>query len=134
MNIILRCVSDDWKIEQRLAKLLLVTKLMTAATAKPIHKLGYQLSSSFAWDPWETGGRASANDAGFRTVKILYPNNAVDIGSFSHTLNHVREKMETSILEQFFKAWISLCVHSPRGRITFKKQTRQRSKNHCPNR
>lgn len=51
MNIILRFVSDDWKIEQRLVKLLLVTKSMTgeelAQQLLSIHKSGYQLGSSF---------------------------------------------------------------------------------------
>ena len=100
MNIILRFVSDDWKIEQRLVKLLLVTK---------------------------SSGRASVNYVAFRTLKILYPN-LVDIGCFSHTLHHVGEKMETPVLHQFIKAWISLFAHSPKAELHSKHRQEKFSK------
>ena len=77
--------------------------------------------------------RASVNDVAVRTLKILYPN-LVDIGCFSHTLDHVGEKMETPVLHQFIKAWISLSAHSPKSRIAFKTQTGQIPKTHSPTR
>lgn len=42
--------------------------------------------------------------------------------------------METSILEQVLRAWISLFAHSPRSRIAFKTQTGQSSKTQSPTR
>ena len=66
--------------------------------------------------------RASVNDVAIRTVIIPYPN-LVDIGCFSYTLDHVGEKMETPILDQFLKAWVSLFAHSPKSRTAFKTQT-----------
>lgn len=63
--------------------------------------------------------RASVDDVAVRTLKILYPS-LVDIACFSHTLDHVGEKMETPVLHQFIKAWISLFAHSPKSRIALK--------------
>ena len=43
--------------------------------------------------------RASVNDA-VRTLSIVY-NQMVDVGCFSHTLDHVGEHMNTPILDKF---------------------------------
>ena len=55
LNIILRFVSDDWKIEQCLVKLSLVAKAMTdkelaqqPATVMLIHRFGHQFGPSFS--------------------------------------------------------------------------------------
>ena len=45
-------------------------------------------------------GRASVNDVARRTISVLY-NNMMDVGCFSHTLDHVGENMNTPILEEF---------------------------------
>ena len=42
--------------------------------------------------------------------------------------------METPILDQFLKAWISIFAHSPKSRIAFKTQTGQSPKTHSPTR
>ena len=39
-------------------------------------------------------GRASVNDVAMRTIKVVY-NELLDVGCFSHTLNHVGERMNT---------------------------------------
>ena len=135
LNIILRFVSDDWKIEQRLVKLLFVTKSMTG------EELAQQLLSCLSTNLGVNSAlllaamrdRASVNDVAIRTLKILYPNLA-DIGCSSHTLDHVGEKMVTPILDQFLKAWINLFAHSPKSRIAFKTQTGQSPKTHSPTR
>ena len=38
--------------------------------------------------------RASVNDVAIRTIKVVY-NELLDVGCFSHTLNHVGERMNT---------------------------------------
>lgn len=63
--------------------------------------------------------RASVNNVAIRHLKILYPN-LVDIGCFSHTLDHVGEKMATPNFEKFMKSWVSLFAHSARSRNAFK--------------
>ena len=49
--------------------------------------------------------RAAVNDDAMRTVKVVY-SSLLDIGCFSHTLNHAGERVKTSQLTMFFKAWI----------------------------
>ena len=44
--------------------------------------------------------RASVNDVAMRTVRVIY-NQVIDIGCFSHALDHVGEHMQTPILEKF---------------------------------
>ena len=51
--------------------------------------------------------RASVNDVAMRTIKVVY-NELLDVGCFSHTLNHVGERMNTPILHDFCNAWIAL--------------------------
>ena len=104
LNIILnRFVSDDWKIEQRLVKLLLVAKSMTgeelAQQLLPCLSTNLVINSALL-----AGMRdgASVTDVAIRTLKILYPN-LVDRRCFSHTLDHVGEKMETPIFVSVFE-------------------------------
>ena len=51
--------------------------------------------------------RAAVNVVAMRTVSILY-DGLMSVGCFSHTLDHVGEKMKVPILEEFTKLWISL--------------------------
>ena len=44
--------------------------------------------------------RASTNIVALRTLKALYPN-VVDIGSLSHTIDHVGKKFDTTVLSEF---------------------------------
>ena len=57
-----------------------------------------------------------------RTVKVVY-SSILDIGCFSHTLDHVGERLRTQQLDTFFKAWVSLFVHSPKTRLLWRMQT-----------
>ena len=51
--------------------------------------------------------KASVNDVAMRTIKVVY-NELLDVGCFSHTLNHVGERMNTPILHDFYNTWIAL--------------------------
>lgn len=62
--------------------------------------------------------RASVNNVAMRTVSVLY-NSMIDIGCFSHTLDH----MNTPILNEFTKHWISLFSHSPKVRLAWRART-----------
>jgi hypothetical protein len=59
--------------------------------------------------------RASVNDVAMRTVKVLY-NHVMDIGCLG-------ERMQTPILDEFVKAWVSLFAHSPKTRLAWRAQT-----------
>ena len=51
--------------------------------------------------------RASTNNVAMHTLKIVYPL-VVDIGCFSHTIDHVGSRFKTPTLSEFITAWISL--------------------------
>jgi hypothetical protein len=41
------------------------------------------------------------------TIKVIYPN-MLDVGCFSHALDHVGDKFQTPVLESFISSWIML--------------------------
>ena len=56
--------------------------------------------------------RASTNNIVMQTLKIAYPS-IVDIGCFSHTIDHVGSCFDTPTLSDFITLWISLFVRRP---------------------
>ena len=66
--------------------------------------------------------RASVNDVAMRTIKVVY-NELLDVGCFSHTLNHMGERMNIPILHYFCNAWIALFSRSPRSHLLWRTQT-----------
>ena len=66
--------------------------------------------------------RASVNDVAMRTIKAVY-HELLDVGCFSHTLNHVGERMNTPVLHEFCNTWIALFSRSPRFRLLWRTQT-----------
>ena len=73
LNIILRFVSEDWKIEQRLVKLLLVAKSMTGKelAQQLLLCLSTNLGINSALLLAAMRDRASVNDVAIRTVKYF---------------------------------------------------------------
>ena len=61
----------------------------------------------------------NVNTVVMRTVSILY-DSLMAVGCFSHTVDHVGEKMNTPILEEFIKSWISLFAHNPKARVMWR--------------
>ena len=68
-----------------------------------------------------------------RTVKVVY-SSLLDIGCFSHTLDHVGERVKTPQLDLFFKAWISLFAHSPKARLLWRTETGLTPPSYCATR
>ena len=66
--------------------------------------------------------RAATNNVALRTLKVLYPN-LVDIGCFSHMLDHIGEKFDTPVLSHFISGWINLFARSPKNRAVWHKLT-----------
>ena len=60
--------------------------------------------------------------AAIRTVTIVY-NHLLSVGCWSHTLDHVGQKMNILILEEFTILWISLFSHSPKTRVMWRTLT-----------
>ena len=66
--------------------------------------------------------RASVNDVAMRILSIVYPK-ILDIGCFSHTLDHVGEKLNTPVLHDFAKYWINMFSRSTKSKLAWKMQT-----------
>ena len=60
--------------------------------------------------------RASTNNVVMCTLMIVNPK-VVDIGCFSHTIDHVGGYFKTPALTDFTSLWISLFSHSPNNRL-----------------
>ena len=68
--------------------------------------------------------RASTTNVAMNTLKIVYPL-IVDIGCFSHTIDHVGGCFNTPTLSEFITSWISLFSRSPKTRLLWKTRTEQ---------
>ena len=124
MVVLLRYISDDWLIKQDVCRLMLLAKSMTGeeVARQIIVVLSTELGIPSHLLVGAMRDRASVNEVAMRTVRIVY-NQCVDIGCFSHTLDHVGERMSTPVLDKFFSAWISLFYRSPKTRLLWKSQT-----------
>ena len=63
--------------------------------------------------------RASVNSVAMRTLGLIYPT-ILDVGCFSHTIDHVGEKFEIPVLDNFTKLWVALFSKSPKARLAWK--------------
>ena len=118
MVVVLRYVTD-WVIKQSICRLMLLVKSMTG------EEVARQIIMAPSWELQVVAAmrdRASVNKVAMRTVSVLY-NQMMDIGCFSHTLDHEGENMQTPILDDFSKAWIGLFSRSPKARLAWKTQT-----------
>ena len=124
LAIVLRFVSDDWILEQRLVRMQLLAKsLMGEEIARElIHILStdYSIGSSNLLAAMRD--RASSNGVAMRTIALLYPK-LLDVGCFSHTIDHVGDRFCTPVLSEFGVAWVSLFAHSPKTRLLWREQT-----------
>ena len=118
MVVVLRYVTDDWKIKQKVARLMLLAKSMTGeeVARQLIMVLSTELGIASHLLVAVMRDRASVNSVAMRTVSIIY-NQIMDIGCFSHTLEHVGERMQTPVVDDFIKSWIGLFSHSPKSRL-----------------
>ena len=115
LAIILRFVGDQYQIQQRAVRVMLLGKSLTGEELA--HQLIVCLSTELGIKPdllvAAMRDRASVNSVAMRTLSIVFPN-VLDIGCFSHTLDHVGEKFKTPILDEFIKVWINMFSRSPK--------------------
>ena len=111
-----------WAIETS-GRLKLLAKSMTGdEVAQQIIVVSTELGIAPHYIVAAMGDRASVNDAAMRTIKVLY-NQLTDIGCFSHTLDHVGDRMNTPVLNDFSKGWIGMFSRSPKLRLLWRTQT-----------
>ena len=122
--VVLRYVDNDWQIKRQVCRLTLVAKWMTGEEVA--HQLIAALSTELSipanlvvafMRDW-----ASVNNVAMRTISVI-DNSMIDIGCFSHTLDHVGENMNTPILDEFTKHWISLFSHNLKVRLAWRSRT-----------
>ena len=123
MVIVLRFINDQWRIQQRVGSLKLLAKSMSGeeVAQQIVSVISQELGIPSSFVIAASRDRASVNDVAMRTVKVVY-SSILDIGCFSHTLDHVGERLRTQQLDTF-KAWVSLFVHSPKTRLLWRTQT-----------
>ena len=123
LAVVLRMV-DGWTIKQRLVRLKFLMKSMKGdeVAKELIHLLSTTLGIQPPLVLAAMRDRASVNNVAMNTVSIIY-DSIVDIGCFSHTLDHVGEKFSTPNLDTFSTLWISLFAHSPKVKSLWKEQT-----------
>lgn len=121
--IIVRFVGEEWTLEHRLIRMQMLSKSMTgqevARELISVLSMTYGVRSELLLAAMRD--RASINNLAMQTVSVVYPM-LVDIGCFSHTLDHVGENFKTPILTDFMHSWISLFSHSPKTRLLWKSR------------
>ena len=135
MAILVRFVSDEWNLEQRFIRMQMLAKSLTgeevARELISVLSIKYSVKSELllaAMRDW-----ASVNNLAMQTVKVVYPL-IVDIGCFSHTLDHVGDNFVTPNLKEFLHLWISLFSHSPKTRVLWRSQVGQSMVSYSPTR
>ncbi len=123
LAIIVRFVKN-WSVQQRLSCVQMLVKSMTGEeiAREIVNTLSVEYGISVDRLLAGMHDRASVNNVAMRTIKVLY-SNLVDVGCYSHTLDHVGGHFSTPVLEDFMRLWISLFAHSPKTRFAWKEQT-----------
>ena len=50
------------------------------------------------------------------TISVVY-SDLLDVGCTSHTIDHVRDKFSTPVLDESVNAWVQMFSHSPKSRL-----------------
>ncbi|XP_065892612.1 uncharacterized protein [Dysidea avara] len=135
LAMVVRFVTCEWNIEQRLIKVQLLSKSLKGEeiARELIHTLSTEYSIGTDNLLAAMRDRAASNGVAMRTVKVLYPN-LVDIGCFSHTIDRVGENFHTPILHEFGIAWVSMFSHSPKTKLLWKELTGKQMISYSPTR
>ena len=124
LAIIVRFITDEWEIKQRLLCLQLTAKsLKGEELARDIITVlaeQYHVQSNSLCAAMRDG--ASINVAAKRTVKVIFPK-VVDMRCFSHAIDGVGERFNIPTLRRFLQLWNALFCHSPPTRIAWQECT-----------
>ena len=122
--MVLCFVSSDWSLEQHLVRVQMLSKSLTgeeiARELISVLLVTYSIHSNNLLAALRD--RASTNNVAMSTLKIVYPS-VIDVGCFSHTIDHVGSHFNTPTLREFITSWISLFSHSPKTRLLWKTRT-----------
>ena len=94
--VVLRFVNRDWSVQYRLVRMQMLSKLL--AGEEIARELINVLSVTYSICPINLlaaiRDRTAINNVAMHTLKIVYPL-VVDIGCFSHTIDHVGSQFNT---------------------------------------
>ena len=122
--LILRFIGDNWELKQRVVSFRLLSKSLTGEEVARliVESISTELGITSQLVVAAIHDRASINLVALRTIKVLY-NRLFGVGCFSHTLDGVGKNMNTPVLDEFIKHWISLFSHSPKIRMAWASMT-----------
>ena len=118
LAVIVHFVGEDWTLDQHLICVHMLAKSMMdeeiARELISVLSVSYGVRSECLLGAMRD--RASVNNVAVTTLKVVYLS-LLDIGCFSHTVNHVGENFKTPVLTEFTSGWINLFSHSPKTRL-----------------
>ena len=124
LAIVLSFIDNDWSVQQRLVRVQMLSKSLSgeeiARELISVLSVSYGIRSHNLLSAMKD--RASTNNVAMNTLKIVYPS-VVDVGCFSHTIDHVGGRFGTPTLSEFITCWISLFSRSPKTRLLWKAKT-----------
>ena len=125
LAVILRYVTADYEIRQRLVSVRILAKSLTGQqlAREILTVLSTQLQYPSGKFIAVTRDGASVNGAAVKFLKeIMYPD-LCDIICMSHSLDNVGKRFQTPLLDSFLRSWVSLFAHSPAARIAWRGLT-----------
>ena len=135
MAVVVRFVRNEWVVVQRLLRMQMLAKSMTgdeiARELIGVLSTSYGIASDRLLAAMRD--RASVNNVAMRPLQIVYPH-VLDIGCFSHTIDHVGERFKTPFLTEFVSNLVKLFSHSPKARLLWKEQTGRAMTSYSPTR
>lgn len=122
--IVVRYVDENWVIQQRLVRIDVVAKSVTAVQLSRVLMeclfTRLQLRGQQILAIVRDG--VSVNGAAINNMRPFLPN-ALDVVCFSHTLDNVGDHFDTPVLEQFGQHWIRLFATSCKAKLLWKEMT-----------
>ena len=135
LAIVIRFVTADWEIKQRLVRLQLIAKsLKGEELARELIKVlaqHYNVQDNNLCAAMSNG--ASVNGAVMRTVKVVFPK-VVDMRCFSHAIDYVGDHFNIPTLKRFLQLWNIHFGHSPATRLAWRERTGISIKSYSPTR
>ena len=135
LAIVVRFITADWEIKQRLVRLQLIAKSLKgdelAREIITVLAQQYNVQNSSFCAAMRDG--ASVNGAAMRTVKVVFPK-VVDVRCFSHAIDGIGSHFNIPTFRRFLQLWNALFSHSPATRIAWKERTDISNKSYSPTR
>jgi len=131
LAIVVRYVQEDFKPTQRLVCLEILAKPLKGAELAQRLMSNIAVKHNFRSDMVLAAMRdgASVNGFAIRQLLFFYPN-IMDVVCFSHTIDNVGSHFDFSILDLFFRHWVSLFAHSFNAKLLWRERTGQSMKSH----